>query len=269
MKIVGCMHYNPHSIKTASQYITELGESNTLGSVVLESCNSRWSRTLKKQPKGSFRRNLLDNEMQAAYELGIEFDRPIILGDQDIDTTNDRLKASLKKSFTDIINPVDGWKSIVQDISEAKDSTLTLPSSKNVDYLKIEDFLDPQLLLAAPFSIVRYPLALFLKSPLASIVTFVLLFSLEQNNYFGPDPSTSVESAVDIAESLFISLLELLVLARPFLVTLLAERNDVLAAKIRESCKQVSREKDGKKKVIVAILGMAHSNGVANLLANE
>ena len=53
--------------------------------------------------------------MQAAYELGIEFDRPIILGDQDIDTTNDRLKASLKKSFTDIINPVDGWKSIVQD----------------------------------------------------------------------------------------------------------------------------------------------------------
>ena len=93
MKIVGCMHYNPHSIKTASQYITELGESNTLGSVVLESCNSRWSRTLKKQPKGSLRRNLLDNEMQAAYELGIEFDRPIILGDQDIDTTNDRLKA--------------------------------------------------------------------------------------------------------------------------------------------------------------------------------
>ena len=179
------------------------------------------------------------------------------------------MRASLKKSFTDIINPVDGWKSIVQDISEAKDSTLTLPSSKNVDYLTIKDFLDPQLLLAAPFSIVRYPLALFLKSPLASIVTFVLLFSLEQNNYFGPDPSTSVESAVDIAESLFISLLELLILARPFLVTLLAERNDVLAAKIRESCKQVSREKDGKKKVIVAILGMAHSNGVANLLANE
>ena len=269
MKIIGCMHYNPHSIKITSKYIKELGESDTLGSVVIESCPSRWSRTLKKQPKGSIRRKVLDNEMQMAYELGMEYDRPVILGDQDIDTTNDRLKASLKASLLDVINPFGGWKAIVQDISEAKDSTLLLPTSKNVDYLSINDFLDPQLLFAAPFSIVRYPLALILKSPIASIACLAILAFLEQNNYFGSDPTNSMESAIDIAESAFVSLLEILVLARPFLVTLLSERNDVLAARIRESCEQVSKEKDGNKRVVVAILGMAHSNGVANLLANR
>ena len=269
VKIIGCMHYNPHSIKTTSKYIRELGENGNLGSVVIESCPSRWSRTLKKQPKGSMRRKVLDNEMQMAYELGMEYNRPVILGDQDIDTTNDRLKTSLKASFLDVVNPFGGWKAIVHDVSEAKDSTLLLPSSKNVDYLTIKDFLDPQLLLAAPFSILRYPLALILKAPVSSIVCLAMLAFLEQNNYFGSDPTSSMESTLDIAESAFVSILEILVFARPFLVTLLSERNDVLAAKIRESCEEVRKEKDGNKRVVVAILGMAHSNGVANLLANN
>lgn len=263
------MHYNPYSIKTTSKCITELGESNTLGSVIIESCPSRWSRTLKKQPKGSFRRKVLDNEMQMAYELGVGYDRPVILGDQDIDTTNERLKASLKASLLDVFNPFGGWKSILEDVSKAKDSTVALPSSKNVDYLTIYDFLDPQLLLAAPLSIIRYPLALVLKAPVASIAGLASIAFLEQNNYFGTDPTSSVESAVDIAESAFVSLLEIMVLARSFLVTLLAERNDILAAKIRESCVQVCKEKNGKERVVVAVLGMAHSNGVANLLANN
>ena len=47
---------------------------------------------------------MLNNALNVEVEVEVE-----------VDATNDRLKASLKKSFTDIINPVDGWKSIVQD----------------------------------------------------------------------------------------------------------------------------------------------------------
>ena len=63
--LVGTMHYNPVSIELASSTVTRLREADALHAVVLESCPSRWKKTQKTQPPGSFLRWFLYNEMLA------------------------------------------------------------------------------------------------------------------------------------------------------------------------------------------------------------
>lgn len=270
VQIIGCMHYNEQSIAAATSAVNTLGQSNQLGSLVIESCPTRWERTLRLQPKGSFRRKLFNNEMQAAQEACEEFKRPVILGDQDIETTNRRLKESLASSFSDLINPIVGWPKLYNDVRSSSLQTVFLPSSDSVIYLTANDFLDPKLLSASLSSFIRYPLAIFLKSPFATFAVLALLLILERYDYFGNasgnSPVTISDEIVDILESTFISFLELIVLSRSFLVALLLERNDVIVKNIRASC-QILKDNGENDKVVIAVLGMAHSNGVAALLA--
>lgn len=203
--------------------------------------------------------------MQTAQEVADDYKCPVILGDQNISLTNGRFQEELFASFTDIFNPLK-WQSLGSDIFTAGKQTLFLPSSENFDFLSAKDFLDPSLLLAAPLSFLRYPLAIALKSPFFFItVTLTLLFA-ENNNYFGE--SVGDNNSIEIFKSLVASILELLLLGRPFLVALLHERNVVLADKIRESCRAIKKQ-GIPNRVCVVILGMAHSNGVANILTNE
>jgi pheromone shutdown protein TraB len=270
------MHYNPLSISSAKRAVEDLGEAGLLGSVVIESCSQRWERTLSMQPAGSLLRSVFDNEMQAAQEACEKFQRPVILGDQAIEVTNARVKESFVTSLKDLGNPITGWTKLAADISDIFQNTILLPFTPGVRYLNAGDFLNPSLLLASPMSLVRYPLALALRSP-ALIAGFLLLsFTAGQADGFAsssdallPSGEGSFSQVVDIFESVLLSAAELVVLARPMFQAILLERNVVLAESIRESCRAISREQ-GKpsQRVCLAVLGMAHSNGVAKLLAS-
>ena len=106
-------------------------------------------------------------------------------------------------------------------------------------------------------SFVRYPLSLGLKSPvlLAIVALLALGATLE--------PSTE-DTLVQAAGLLCFFILEVFVLGRVFLVALLEERNFVIARNIR---KAAFASKPGG--TIVAVLGMAHCNGVAELLEDS
>ena len=75
------------------------------------------------------------------------------------------------------------------------------------------------------------------------------------------DPSAVVSAAASAGGGVLVTLGELVLFARVFLVALLNERNDILADNIRAAA---ARAKGGK--AVVAVLGMAHVNGVAALL---
>ena len=68
-----------------------------------------------------------------------------------------------------------------------------------------------------------------------------------------------------MGESVLLTMIEFAILGRTFLIALLAERNVILADKIREECQRIKEEGKGEDGA-VAILGMAHCNGVRKLL---
>lgn len=268
VRIIGCMHYNPLSISTARQAVENLGVDGMLGSVVIESCPKRWSRTLSSQPPGSALRSILDNEMQAAQEACEKFHRPVVLGDQAIDVTNSRVMQSMVQSIQDICSPLSGgWSRLANDINEIFQNTIMLPAIPGVDFLTASDFLYPKLLLSSPVSFVRYPLAILIKSPQLVLGFLCLAFLSGQIDAHSiPTESSLSMQAIDTLESVFSSLAETALLARPMLQAILLERNIILAENIRESCRSIYKE-GLEGGVCVAVLGMAHSNGVAKLLA--
>mmetsp|Transcript_14859 Transcript_14859/g.33674 ORF Transcript_14859/g.33674 Transcript_14859/m.33674 type:complete len:98 (+) Transcript_14859:3-296(+) len=74
-------------------------------------------------------------------------------------------------------------------------------------------------------------------------------------------PAQDVNVLTEVLGASAILALETVILGRLLLVGLLEERNYVLARNIREAC---LRAKPGGS--VVAVLGMAHCNGVASLL---
>jgi pheromone shutdown protein TraB len=270
--IVGSMHYNPYSIQLARETVEKYCESMQLGSLVIESCPARWSKTLKTQPAGSLLREVLDNEMQAAAEVAGEYNVPVILGDQDISVTNTRIKETAQESIRDILNPLSGWKRIYSD------TVNFVQLSSGDDRLSFsKDFLDINLLKASPFSFIRYPLAILLKSPLffLSFATFVYVLDtgLGISIHLGSNPTitpTAVDVLTDGVETTILTFLELAILARPMLQAVLHERNVVLAQNIRQCCIELPTKSTRTSDVcVVAVLGMAHSNGVAKLLEQK
>merc|ERR1712238_106159 len=283
VKIVGSMHYNPTSIQLAKNTIEKLGMVDELGSVIIESCDIRWEDSQTIDP---VTKRVLRSEMGAASEKAFSFNRPVVLGDQRINVTISNLRSAFKETVIDLSLPPKGWQRFARNISAAWEETS--PSSKENDslynYLNFRDFLDPKLLLAAPVSLLKYPLSIFSK-PL---------------------------TWVDYAGSLGISALETSIFARLLLKELLQERNEVLAESILNQCRIYETKKDDEKKsifpinipffsspqgmispnynegvfyatskstkpqdtqdsttekTVVAVLGMAHCNGVMKLLA--
>ena len=114
--LVGTMHYNPASIDLAAGTVRDLTAADDLATVVLETCETRWTKTLKMQPAGSLMRNLLDNEFQAATEAAGPATK-IVLGDQRIEALGASAKACVKSTWDDFTSPVGGgWKRLLDDV---------------------------------------------------------------------------------------------------------------------------------------------------------
>lgn len=142
--LIGSMHYNPTSIRLVETTVEELGKTNQLGSVIIESCDIRWNKTqeimMEKQQKKKTKKkpttqlasskntktdnaaeefidsnpnekDFLGNEMRAAWEVATKYHKPTVLGDQRINITVDALQASLKDTAKDIfLGGPNGWK---------------------------------------------------------------------------------------------------------------------------------------------------------------
>ena len=269
VKLVGAMHYNPTSVALAYSTCNELAERSRLGSVIVESCPQRWNKTLISQPQGSLLRKVFDNEMQAAAEVAMRYGLPVILGDQDIAITNQRMQQTFKQSIGDLLTPwKGGWRNLYNDIVIA--SAAALPSGPL--FLGPSDFLNLKLLFTTPISLFRYPLSFIVKAPVLGIpIVLGLLFGTFSD--MAGDTSllevTSLERLQEIATSALIFGIETSIFARVFLISFLSERNDILAANILSECQRISRGgKEGEEKsIVVAILGMAHCNGILNILS--
>ena len=230
------------------------------------------------------------SEMRAAHDLGLLYERPVVLGDQRINITVSQLKSGAKEAVLDLVQPWNngGWNRLYDSVSAARKEAVPLGDG----FLGIDSFFDPKLMTAAPVSLLKYPLSYFVRSPVFSVVVLCFLI------LFGGDDANALSdlTPTDLAESLFFSALETVIFARIFLKELLAERNEILAQNIFEQCRNYSAEKGsvwdkllfqqpagdksegaiyapdsvvGKQeegKVVVAVLGLAHCNGIKKIM---
>mmetsp|Transcript_24865 Transcript_24865/g.44751 ORF Transcript_24865/g.44751 Transcript_24865/m.44751 type:complete len:358 (+) Transcript_24865:221-1294(+) len=288
VKLVGAMHYNPSSIKLATDSINALEADGQLGSIIIESCDIRWNATMES----NLVKEALMSEMKAAHDLGMKYQRPVVLGDQRINITVSALKSGAKEAVLDLFQPWNGgWGRLTESISSSR--KVAVPTGDQ--YLGLGSFLDPKLWGAAPVSFIKYPLSYFVKSPLfaAAVFGLIILGGVDSSDAYVADSA----SATDLLQSLSISILETVIFARIFLKELLADRNEVLAESILEQCRNyeaesssgwleklfqtnnngdkstgaiyapgsvVGKPEDGK--TVVAVLGLAHCNGIKKLL---
>lgn len=342
--LVGSMHYNPTSIRLASQTVQQLGQQNRLGSVLIESCDLRWNKTLELYATKPFLKSILGNEMRAAQEQAFAFNQPVVLGDQRINITTAAMKESFKQTILDLVTPPSGWRRFKEEFDDAWEDAVPNGDSQ---YLSPLAFFDPRLLLALPVSLVKYPLSFLVRDPLPTSIFFAVFFGLSfvtTGGVSAADDYGSLATAVDNTEfttytlievvgNLFFALLETVVFARLLLKPLLADRNVILAENILQQCKIYETTNgntksntvttpgggvggwfgfltgntgtkttggggttapsipmddiiyapgsvldniqgddangDGNEKVVVAVLGMAHLNGVMKLLKEQ
>lgn len=238
--LVGAMHYNPVSIALTTDIVATLGDANKLASVIIESCPTRWNRTLSLQSSinGEIYQYFLNNEMVTAHSIANIYNCPVILGDQCINSTNARIGKALKSTIIDLLTPFNGgWDRLYNDVNNAVVSSL--PSGDS--YLGINDFFDLKLLLNTPISLIRYPLAFLIKSPISgSMMISILLFSSyisSLDNINNIELTTSVTSRlIELFSSISIFILEVALLSRAFIVTILEERNVILSQSIINEC---------------------------------
>jgi len=270
--LVGAMHYNPVSIRRTRLTVQELANSGELSAVVIESCASRWNSTLS-QP--TWVRSVLQSEMGAAAKLAQENGAELVLGDQPIEETSEDMSNTLKQTVEDLKSPLTGgWRRIAADVVRA--GTSALAPRKDGYGLGAQDILDPALIAATPVTFLRYPLAWLIRAPQAAFTFVAATVAVS----LVPDVANAlILSAADDPEStsslllaylagLTFTTLELVFIVRLFLVALLDTRNEVLAANIRDACTRATPS-DGKTPAVVAVLGMAHVNGVQRMLQEE
>ena len=254
--LVGTMHFNPYSIALARDVVAAESESGRLRAVAVESCPSRWNATLDAQPIGSLLRLVCDNEMQAAAECGEANGATVELVDQTIEDVGRRVVQMSALTFVELLTPWDGgWNRIYADFRQALQQ---VGGGGGDGSLGAGAFLDPRLLVGFPLSLVRYPLSIGLKSPLLLGLIGLAIFGT-----YTLDMATE-ETVGELVGALAFSVVETIFLGRLLLVVLLEERNFILARNIRKAC---FANKPGGS--IVAVLGMAHLNGVAALLRDS
>jgi len=309
--LIGTMHYNPTSIKMVEETVEEYAKENKLGSVIVESCDLRWNKTMEilETPRGALFEPVLTSEMKAASDMAMNYQRPVVLGDQRIDITGDSLKQTLKQTFTDLTSPIEGWKRYYVELK--KSAELALPSGGE-GYLDARSIFDPRLLIAAPISFAKYPLSFLARNPISTSIVFAFIGAL---NFLGSNgdvaliDATLQEQISSILASLLFAGLETAFFARLMISVLLEERNEVIAKNILDQCKIYStplenektgifgfnlssffneskeevvdetmyvpgsiirgQNNGGEDKVVLCVLGMAHCNGIVNVLKNE
>jgi len=309
--LVGAMHYNPASIALAEDTCRKLGETASLGSVVVESCSIRWEAAKKMNEDMPLMRKLLGNEMRAACDISEEYGRPVVLGDQLINVTVARLKETFSETAIDLVSPLGGgWGRFRDDVGRAFGEAMP----KGDGYIGASGILDLKLIAGLPVSFLKYPASYLTRSPLGTLVFGSVLYLLNSidNANAAINVAADMSSPEYILSSIFslgFAVLETAFFARLLLVVLLAERNVTLAQSILEQCEiysgepssqdesnaindfisnivapvrnlfgvnpsltvaknYVMRNEEGEK-VVVAILGMAHCNGIKKLLMEE
>lgn len=270
--LVGTMHYNPASIELARTAVLDAAERGSLTAVMIESCPTRWNRTLTEQPAGSLLRKIFDNEMQAAAEAGEEFGAELVLADQPIEDTGRRLGSLLSLTLVQLLTPwKGGWTAIADDFSAGL-SELSAP-----DGIGVTDLLRADVLLSSPIALVRYPVAILARYPL--LLGFFVGASAVSGYLGSGADGAAVDEATrlamlddgeylrEVAAAIGFAILETVVLGRVMLVGLIEERNFVLARNIRRACLGARRRRGARE--VVVILGAAHLNGVQKLLTGS
>ena len=283
--LVGTVHFNPASINLAREAVRLAASDGSLHAVALESCPKRWNRTLLEQPAGSPLRALLDNEMQAAAEVADEVGVETVLVDQRIEETTSRLARLFGLTLLELVTPWNGgWARIVRDIRQGYSQVVSSGSSGPIDGGRrvLERALDPSLIAGTPLALGRYILAFAVTSP--ALCALLVATTAYYAVYFGvvggdgaltavtwsaesTEPIATVgEGAILVDARAFVAfqLVQWLVYSRVFLVALLEERNRVIARNIRRAA-----ESGGSGATVVAILGVAHLDGVRALLVED
>lgn len=171
--------------------------------------------------------------------------------------------------------PAGGWERIGDDL-RAGAAQLDAPPGHGVS---VATLLHPNLLLGTPLALFRYPASIAVKSP---AFFALLLASLALGLSGPPDPAAADAAAgglyLDLFQALGFAGLETIFLGRVFLVALLEERNYVLARNIRRAAlarpqpRQPGDVNGGagrSGRTVVAVLGMAHLNGVRQILTSS
>lgn len=265
--LVGAMHYHPVSIALAKEKVESLAKVNNLASVLVESCPKRWEKMQIFQGDGTFMKYFLQNEMQAASDVASGYGVETLLGDQDIETTTKCMKDIFKVSLTDLLSPMEGWKRFYSEVKRGWDSS----SGYGDEYLGWQDSFNGPLLLGTPVSLIRYISALVLKSPVFGVGLFCFI---ELSSYLSaidsPFPAgEGTEKVLQVLTSVFASSVETIFVSRIFLIGLLVERNKILADNIAAACATSLAQAAATgtaPRHVVAVLGMAHCNGVKKLL---
>ena len=341
--LVGSMHYNPTSMKLVRDTIEaqetkkpqEPNKNNIvdgpqqqqtttttrLKSVVIESCLVRYNDTTVLTKRFPVLKTWLQSEMSVATELSLSYNRPVVLGDQLINVTTQRLGQTFRQCLRQLfLSPSELLSQIQESYQQAvpqqqQDDDDDKDKDTAADYyLGPNALLDPPLLLATPVSLIKYPLSYFAKSPgVAAILTtlLVLLQRAASDEAAATADLVTPEFLLDWIVSLGFSALEIVVFSRLLLGPLLAERNLVLAKNILRQCQIYSSTttttstsssslptneedendpivyvptsikdnnnnnnnidhnhnvEDNKDAVVVAVVGMAHCNGIKKVL---
>ena len=259
--LVGTMHYNPHSVAVVQGTIRAAAEQTGLHATAIELCSSRWNSTAaarwreKRSGIPSYERLLSEDEFQVAWESSVACGLPdVVLADQSIALSGRRLGAALLRTAGDLLTPA-GWRRVAADLNTA---ILALPTFARAA-------LRGKLLAGSPLAVARY----VYQSPAA--LPFALLSTI----------ALAVAAAVDEAtgatatwEDGVVSALAAVVIGRSVFVSLIEERDQVLARNIREAClapgagavAPAAGAQDPTSGAVVAVLGMAHLAGVQKAL---
>ena len=140
--------------------------------------------------------------MQVASDRAKANGVPLILGDQPIEELGVRTKELLSETVRDLVSPLQGgWGRCVADVWRAATSAFpSAPSSASFTALGVQDILDPPLVAAAPVSLLRYPTAWLIRSPVSVLTlafTVVVLTSL-------PDLLMATVGAASAGEQQFV-----------------------------------------------------------------
>lgn len=193
VRLIGSMHYNPASIQLTADCLQQLQAESRLGSVLIESCPSRWNSTLQNDLP-PFITKLLVSEMRTAHDLALDFGRPVILGDQPIEVTIERGRASLVETARALVTPA-SWQALGANFTQAW--LAAVPAGPQ--YLGVSALLDPKLLLAAPVSLFKYPLSYIVKDPLTATLVLGLLWGSDVASAAAlGQPTTILDSTLQI-----------------------------------------------------------------------
>jgi len=296
--LIGCMHFNPFSAWTSGHVVKQLlNEPRRLAAVVLEIYPERWKRIQEWHPAGTPLRELFDNEMQAAAEATTMGGIPLLFGDCSDEALDAIAAEQLQVTMGDFVN-FDGWLRIGADLLDGHGVTTNRGAdlrhaagrqSNHGATNMIWGLMAAVLLtLGAPVSLFRTFMVLALEVQYSQTALILLVgivvpslalfmpvpglsdISLFDQVFRDPPLATTAETVhqassaspmlldATVAVISVFGVLAITALYRSLLVVVLQKRDSILANSIANAC----IDHGGPGRVVVAVLGQAHCEGV-------